>query len=232
MWRGESEHALWMFTTRIHNQGTSVGNYRTLNIATHVGDYSASVQENRSAVAAMMRVTPEAIVWPELIHSTLSLEIQLPSQKVTPADITYTTNPEIVLATMSADCVPLIAISNEKPFALTAHIGWKGAAANIAKVIVDIFEERKLKEVEIYLGPAICGECYQVSIDRLQQVAETLPGSMLKSGLDLRRGLSQFFEGRGIRVELVGPCTFESDELFSFRRNHTTGRQAALVKLR
>lgn len=61
---------------------------------------------------------------------------------------------------------------------------------------------------------------------------EALPGSHHNSGVDLRIGLSRFFEERGIRVELLGPCTFESDELFSFRRDHSTGRQAALVKIR
>lgn len=231
MWRSECEYALWMFTSRF-NDGFSIGNYRDLNVATHVGDSLSAVQKNRNHIAAMMDVSPESIFWPELTHSTTSLQIMEKKQSVKPADIIYTTNPEIVLATMSADCVPLIAISHKEPFTLTAHIGWKGAAANIAHEIVAIFESQDLTEVEIILGPAICGACYQVPHDRLQQVEEALPGSHQKGGLDLRAGLSRFFEERGFRVEMLGPCTYETDKLFSFRRNHDTGRQAAVVKIR
>lgn len=231
MWRGECEHAHWMFTSRF-NDGFSIGNYSDFNVATHVGDSLPSVQKNRNRIAEMMNVSPDAIFWPELTHSTLSLQIKGKNQSVKPADIIYTTNSEIALATMSADCVPLIAISHKEPFTLAAHIGWKGAAANIANEIVAIFESQDLTEVEIVLGPAICGACYQVPHDRLQQVEEALPGSRQKGGLDLRAGLSRFFEDRGFRVEILGPCTYETDELFSYRRDPDTGRQAAVVKIR
>ncbi|MFZ8927318.1 MAG: laccase domain-containing protein [Candidatus Nanopelagicales bacterium] len=37
---------------------------------------------------------------------------------------------------------------------------------------------------------------------------------------------------RGISAEIVGGCTFESDDLYSFRRDPITGRQAGVVVLR
>lgn len=232
MWSGENPQARWLFTSRRHVSGSSTGVYENFNIATHVGDEPHNVRCNREILGAEFATQPENIVWPELTHSTTALEIVSADQDIVPADILFTTNPHVALTTLSADCVPLIAIAHDQQFILTAHIGWRGAADNIASVITSIFEQNTNGNITILLGPAICGDCYHVDPSRIHEVTRVLEASNESGrGLDLRQGLYHYFSDLGYSVNLIGPCTYEAENLFSYRRDQTTGRQAALVKL-
>lgn len=232
MWAGESPRARWLFTSRFSPDGVSESSFENFNMALHVGDEVASVIHNRNAAATLIGSNAKAVVWPQLTHSTTALEIRSVDDAVSSADILFTLNPEVTLATMSADCVPLVAIARDTSFVLTAHIGWKGAAQQIASTIEGIFRSHTDGNVDVMLGPAICGTCYQVEKLRQEQVLRALPESRIgKSGIDLRVGLEAYFMKSGYEVHVIGPCTFEASNLFSYRRNVSTGRQAALVQL-
>lgn len=230
MWVGENSQARWLFTSRFSPDGTSKGSFDNFNLALHVGDEPQSVIENRKVASTLVGSDAHAVIWPHLTHSTTALEITSLHDEITPADILFTSNPEVTLATMSADCVPLIAIAQDCAFILAAHIGWKGAAGGIATIIDRIVRTHSVGNVNVILGPAICGRCYQVEGLRVQQVVQALPESQVgESGIDLRKGLESYFSNNGYDVNLIGSCTFETSELFSYRRNATAGRQAALV---
>jgi copper oxidase (laccase) domain-containing protein len=51
------------------------------------------------------------------------------------------------------------------------------------------------------------------------------------AALDLRAGLSALLAERGVTVDIVGPCTAESPDYFSYRRDGTTGRFAGIVRV-
>ncbi|MEN9923190.1 MAG: peptidoglycan editing factor PgeF [Actinomycetota bacterium] len=232
MWSGENKHATWLFTSRIHPRGQSLGVYNNFNLADHVLDEPRSVRANREILADELNVSAGSVIWPNLVHSTTALEITSSHQEVTAADILYTSSRSLVITTLSADCVPLIAYARNLPFALTAHIGWKGAATNIAFEIVNLLSQYTDNDVEIILGPSICGTCYVVEAERKSAVTEMLPASAtLGNGVDLQAGLAEYFLDSGFQVTCIGVCTFESDSLFSYRRESVTGRQAAAVKL-
>lgn len=232
MWAGESLKARWLFTSRFSPYGASVGLFENFNMAPYVGDEVESVSHNRNAVATLMRGKTNAVVWPHLTHSTTVLEVTSAADEISSADILFTVNPDVTLATLSADCVPLIALAKNTPFILTAHIGWKGAAQGIGSIIEHIFRLHTDGDVDVILGPAICGNCYQVEKLRQEQVLQALPESQVgESGIDIRVGLAAYFKRCGHDVQMIGPCTFESSDLFSYRRDTKTGRQAALVQL-
>lgn len=232
MWAGETPRARWLFTARFSPDGESVGSFENFNMALHVGDDVQSVGRNRSSAASLIGSTAEAVIWPHLTHSSTALEIRSFDDDITAADILYTQNPNVTLATMSADCVPFIAIARNSSFILTAHIGWKGAALKIATSIERLLRLHTDGHVDLFLGPAICGTCYLVEKDRQEQVALALPESQVgEFGVDIRLGLQAFFINCGYNVQVIGPCTFEVPDLFSYRRNIRTGRQAALVRL-
>ena len=85
------------------------------------------------------------------------------------------------------------------------------------------------------LGPAICGRCYEVPAAMRDEVEAALPGSAAVThrgtpGLDLRAGLARQLRGAGVAGVAVDPrCTAEDPDLFSHRRDGTTGRQAGLI---
>ncbi|HEX2131318.1 MAG TPA: laccase domain-containing protein, partial [Actinophytocola sp.] len=91
--------------------------------------------------------------------------------------------------------------------------------------------------IEVLLGPAVCGECYEVPTHMQADVERHLPGSACRTrrgtpGLDLRAGLWRQLADAGVgRVGVDPRCTVEDATLFSHRRDGTTGRLAAVTWL-
>ena len=78
--------------------------------------------------------------------------------------------------------------------------------------------------------------CYEVSEEIFAEVTALHPAAAAKSArgnraLDLPSALVKVLEGQNITVEIAGVCTVENSELFSYRRDGVTGRQAGLVWL-
>lgn len=219
------------FTDR--SGGYSEGGYDSLNLATHVGDAPIAVAANRAAAAALIGLAAGDVTWPGLTHST-DVGVVAARQTLFPdVDILVTRRRGQGLATMAADCVPLLAVEPEAGVALSAHIGWQGAAAGIDRAIAGALTAAGAKTecTQAFLGPAICGECYRVPPERQAAVAGALPASATSAGVDLRAGLAAALTSMGMRVEVVGGCTFEQASLFSHRRDGVTGRQGGLVVL-
>ncbi|MEP6562316.1 MAG: laccase domain-containing protein, partial [Nakamurella sp.] len=91
--------------------------------------------------------------------------------------------------------------------------------------------------IEVLLGPAICGGCYEVPGPMRDEVDAALPGSASTTGagtpgLDLRAGLARQFSDLGVADVVIDMrCTYTDPTLFSHRRGAPTGRLAGLVWL-
>jgi hypothetical protein len=117
------------------------------------------------------------------------------------------------------------------------HAGRPGAAAGIAQQAVAAMAEAGAKPgaIEVLLGPAVCGRCYEVPPDMQADVETRLPGSACRTakgttGLDLRAGLTTALLEAGVGRVVADPrCTAEDPELFSYRRDGVTGRQAGVA---
>jgi copper oxidase (laccase) domain-containing protein len=88
--------------------------------------------------------------------------------------------------------------------------------------------------IRAWIGPSICGSCYEVPGDLRAEVAAVVPatGSTTSWGtpaLDLPAGVRSQLASLGVSVEYSGACTLEQDGLFSYRRDKQTGRFAGLV---
>jgi len=94
-----------------------------------------------------------------------------------------------------------------------------------------------VENIEVWLGPAICGACYEVPAGMRDEVDDALPGAACRTdrgtpGLDLRAGLARQFREAGVATVLVDPrCTCGDPQLFSHRRGAPTGRLAGLIWL-
>ncbi|MEY4347721.1 MAG: hypothetical protein RIS43_140 [Actinomycetota bacterium] len=221
--------ARWVFTDR--EDGLSAAPYDSCNLATHVGDAALAVAANRSRFAQWLNV--EKITWPGLVHSTDVGIVDADLSIFPNVDILLTTRKRHALTTMGADCVPLIAVENAKRIALSAHIGWRGAADDIVDSIREaiVFAGGDVSKLYVMLGPSICGNCYTCDVERIDAVAQQLPKARRDHGVDIREGLAAKFRELGCVVELVGGCTAEEQRYFSHRRDGVTGRQGAGVVL-
>jgi polyphenol oxidase len=213
--------------------GKSSAPFNELNLATHVGDSAIAVAVNRSIFADEFNVPADRITWPGLTHSA---DVGLVESRVSNfpnVDILMTKLQKQALATLAADCVQLVAVDAESLVVLTAHIGWQGAVAGALESLLDALKQAgsKLNDVEVWLGPAICGSCYQVPAERIAAVQAMLPDAIVDGGLDLRIGIQKRLKELQIKVNLVGGCNSCDSDYFSYRRDGQTGRQGALVML-
>jgi copper oxidase (laccase) domain-containing protein len=87
------------------------------------------------------------------------------------------------------------------------------------------------------IGPSICGGCYEVPEPMRARISAGVPAAYCwtragSPGLDIAAGVRAQLAGAGVAaIGHDGRCTSESAELFSYRRDGTTGRFAGLIWL-
>lgn len=137
-----------------------------------------------------------------------------------------------------ADCVPVVLVDpDSRSFALL-HAGWRGAAAGILGVALDRLSGKRGRvpgALRMHLGPAICGDCYEVGPEVPRAFGRdpaTDSGGRLT--FDLRAALTERAISRGVessRVTVSPLCTqCERDRLHSHRgAGERAGRMAAYL---
>lgn len=227
---------LRLFTDRFG--GVSMPPYAELNLADHVGDDPASVAENRRVLAGRAALDPQRVVWMQQVHGCTVRTVTAPSADPVPGtDALVTATPGLALAVLVADCVPVLLADEDAGVAAAVHAGRRGVASGVVVEAVDAMRDlgARTERISAWLGPSICGSCYEVGPDVADEVTSVVPAAASTSrrgtpALDLRRALSWILESLGIaEVLAVGPCTVESAAHFSYRRDGTTGRFAGLI---
>ena len=87
------------------------------------------------------------------------------------ADIQITKNKDIILATHTADCVPVLFVDQIAGVVSTVHAGWKGALAGIIDVALDKMKkaDADIFNIAAIIGPCIKQDSYEVSQDFINQ---------------------------------------------------------------
>ena len=78
------------------------------------------------------------------------------------ADGQVTNKPNIALAVITADCVPILLADDNAKIIATVHAGWKGARANIMQEALTKMRELGAKEITAIIGPCIRQHSYEV----------------------------------------------------------------------
>jgi YfiH family protein len=148
------------------------------------------------------------------VHGTRILEVNSSPGRgvfvVGEADGLMTSVPGVLLAVTAADCVPAFVVDVGGRCVALLHAGWRGVAAGILELAVEAIGRRFGADsgaLAVYLGPAICGVCYEVGGEVLQ--AFGMEGSR-PSGLDLRSELEVRAVEAGVpanRIERSEWCT-------------------------
>src|SRR5699024_12679412 len=106
---------------------------------------------------------PDRIVWMDQHHTTDVLVATEPGV-VGRCDGVVTTEPGLVLASLAADCLPVLAADTQAGVLGAAHSGRLGTAGAVAVRLIEtmIDQGARLERTTVHLGPAICGKCYAV----------------------------------------------------------------------
>ena len=218
--------------------GVSSGPFSTLNLALHVGDAPASVAENRHRLERAL--SSRAVSWLQQIHGIDVCEGN--ACEVHTADAQWTCKQSLVLAVLTADCLPVVFAARDGSCVGVAHAGWRGLADGVLESLLKRFPAPR-EEIIAWLGPAIGREAYEVGPE-VRRTFLNCMGATGESGFqasrrtqghwmaDLSFLAKQRLVDAGVAAVLGGDgCTYrDAATFFSHRRDGpSTGRMATLV---
>ncbi len=224
------------FTDR--HGGVSPAPFDALNLGVGTGDAPASVARNFALVAAALDVRPGQVVRMHQVHGTEVAVVRDPSKGSTRADGLVTDVAGIVLCVRAADCVPVLLADSSAGVVGCAHAGRQGMAAGVVPATVTRMRALGATDITAWIGPHICGSCYEVPAALRAEIADAVPESYGRTSwgtpsVDLGAGVRAQLAGAGCVVVDGSPCTAESPDLYSHRRDgRRSGRLAGLVWIR
>jgi YfiH family protein len=153
-------------------------------------------------------------------------------------DALVTDRPDVVLMVRVADCVPVLLADPGAGVLGAAHAGRKGVAAGVVPACVEEMRALGARQITAWVGPHICGGCYEVPAELQSEVAAVEPATRSTTSwgtpaLDLGAGVTVQLRRLGVAVEDVSRCTLESPDLYSYRRDGSrAGRFAGMIRWR
>lgn len=236
------------FTTK--EGGVSRGIYASLNLSFSRGDDKDAVEENYRRVAQALGFSLHQVVASDQTHTTNVRHVTAQDAGkgvVRPRDYQdvdglITDEPDLLLATFYADCVPLYFVDPVHRAIGLSHAGWRGTVSDMGRVTLEQMEKcfgTRPHEVLCAIGPSICQECYEVGEDVATEFGAHFPGYqdeiLRKIGgnkylLDLWRANAIILENAGVlpdHLAISNICTCcNSSRLFSHRA--TQGKRGNL----
>lgn len=221
-------------------RGTGALPYGGFNLGLHVGDDPARVAGNRTQ---LLEKIPNNPTWLDQVHGATVLELPYASAVVPlSADAVMTSEPGVVCAVMTADCLPVLLADRLGRVVGAAHAGWRGLAGGVLEALIGQMTERvagRAADLTAWLGPAIGPSAFEVGSDVLQAFVSIIPENQRffsrrapeKWHADLPGLAAQKLQMLGVSdITFSGCCTYTQPERFySYRRDLVTGRMASMI---
>lgn len=230
------------FTTLRHPSGHSQAPFDHLNLGARCGDVVVTVQRNRTLLRDAAGL-PSAPYWLDQVHGIAvqrlcAMAAHDPHAAEPQADAAITDTPGLVLAVLTADCLPVVFCAADGSEVAVAHAGWRGLCAGVLEATVAAMRT-PASQVLAWLGPAAGPAAYEVGTEvhdafcardaaASDAFSATRPGHWL---CDLYALARQRLHGVGVTAVFGGEhCTISDPQrFFSHRRDGSSGRMATLV---
>jgi YfiH family protein len=228
-----------------------------LNLGLHTGDSLDAVLENRRRV---VELTGSRVAWLDQIHGAQVEDAGAVIDRYTTsgasaavkADAAVTDRAGAVCVVMVADCLPVLLCDAAGRAVGAAHAGWRGLAAGIVEKTADrvaALAGSGMGTIHAWLGPAIGPSAFEVGEDVLdafigaaEPEARHLTAAAFARREDQRKYLADLYALARLRLTGAGVpsqnihggthCTVtEGERFYSYRRDGTTGRMAAMIWL-
>ena len=142
------------------NGGKSEGIYKSLNCGIGSNDERNKVKQNLKIVKSKFSKKCKNIF---LVHQTHSNKFIFINKKFNSnkkrfkADAIITNQPQLPIAILTADCVPILLFDKKKNIIAAIHAGWKGAYKGIVHNVIKFMIKKGCKSKNIIgaIGPAI-----------------------------------------------------------------------------
>jgi len=238
--------------------GVSSGPYATLNLSLTVGDDEECVLENRRRLAAAFGARQADFVFARQVHGagvrivgdadrgsgSYALDDAIPD-----VDALVTSTPGVVLAILTADCVPIVLHDPLAGVLACVHAGWRGTVAGVCAAAVAAMQTLGSSPAGIIaaLGPAMSPDLYQVGPDVHQAVTQSFgpaAPALLRPDSHDGRWLLDLWSANRLALQEVGIPAAQihvtdiptgpagHDCFFSDRAARPCGRLALVARLR
>jgi YfiH family protein len=219
--------------------GISRPPFDDFNLGAHCGDEPAAVAANRAALGWVGALST-APCWLRQVHGTRVWRFDAPASLEIEADAAVTSTPGVVLAVLTADCLPVLFCAEDGREVGAAHAGWRGLCGGVLENTIAALRT-PASQLLAWLGPAAGPRAYEVGAEVRQAFVDvdpaaaddfiaTRPGHWLCDLYALARqrlaavGVSRVFGGE--RCTLSEPQAF-----YSHRREGRSGRMAAVISI-
>jgi YfiH family protein len=185
--------------------------------------------EDEVRAAALAELAEATGATPVLMHQVHGAEVELVADRdgatAPTCDAMVTAQQGIALLARAADCVPVLLADPATGWIAAVHAGRSGLAAGVVPQAVARLREQGAGPTVAWIGPHVCGSCYEVPADLQDEVAAVVPEarsttSWSTPALDLGAGVrAQLAAADVTDVRLVGACTREDPTWPSHRRD-------------
>jgi len=229
------------FTDR--HGGVSGAPFDSLDLAWAGGDDPEALAENRRLL--MDDFAPDAdpvadLAYLQQVHGADVVvvdERRLEGWGPPRADALVTTERGVTLMVRAADCVPVLLTDDRGSVVGAAHCGRPGLVAGVVPATVAAMRGLGAGDLTAWIGPYVCGRCYEVPAEMQEDVAAVEPASRATTSwgtpsVDVGAGVRAQLRRDGVDVVDLSTCTRESSDLYSYRRDGAaSGRQAGVVRI-
>lgn len=222
------------------------------NTALHTCFDESLVLNNRERLAAHLDIPLARFVCAQQTHSNhfyhvtqqdigrgaLDLSTAIPD-----TDALYTYEPNTVLCSFTADCVPVLFYHETNGLIGVIHSGWQGTVKEITRKLFEHLkqeEQCQLDQVHVQIGMALSQEKFEVDEDvyvkfkALNYADEFMyfNETTNKYHIDNQQVVKKQCEMVGIPSEHIHvdtTCTFISEDGFSYRQDRKCGRHMSYI---
>jgi hypothetical protein len=153
-------------TLRDAEPGVSSPPYDRFNLGSNAGDDPAAVAANRAALRDLAHL-PSEPRWLKQVHGTRVLRFaaaDAAAPDAPEADAATTSDAGVVLAILTADCLPVLLCSRDGDELGAAHAGWRGLAAGVLEATVAAMSTPASRLIG-WLGPGAGPASYEIGED-------------------------------------------------------------------
>ncbi|WP_277584037.1 peptidoglycan editing factor PgeF [Psychrobacillus antarcticus] len=222
------------------------------NMALHVCLNTDHVIENRKKLATSLACEIDNFVCTNQTHSAHFHRVTLADKghgamskntAIADTDALYTFEPNIVLSSFTADCVPVIFYNTVNGLIGVIHSGWQGTIKEVApklfKHLIEV-ENCNPSDLHVQIGAAISQEKFEVDADVYGKFHDLgyandfmyYKESTNKYHIDNQLTVKKQCELAGIPLDQISidpTCTFMSPDGFSYREDKQAGRHLSFI---
>jgi hypothetical protein len=128
-------------------------------------DARENVAANRMKLLAALDAKKMQLVSQRQFHSALARVFDAPPAEPLRGDAALTRTPGLLLAVLTADCVPILLVDTKRRAVAAVHAGWRGTLKRVAEKTLGKMRMTfgtGPRDVLAVLGPAIGRCCYEV----------------------------------------------------------------------